>query len=118
MVGIPHRASLTTLFVGEKELVRSLLVITLGILSSVIGLAQTSSGRIAGTITDSTGATVKDATVIAINQRTNQRETVNTNEDNNFTGGARGPAGGGGGGGRGGGAGGAGGGGGRRGGQE
>lgn len=55
------------------------LLLCLGIGSSV--LAQTITGRISGTVTDSTGATVPGATVIIINEATQQ--TRNAMADSN-----------------------------------
>ncbi len=48
-------------------------------------LAQTSTGRISGTITDPSGAAVKGASVAVVNERTNEERRLESNEDGNFT---------------------------------
>ena len=46
--------------------------------------AQTSNGRIAGTVLDQSGATITAASVIVVNERTNERRATQTNGDGNF----------------------------------
>jgi hypothetical protein len=48
-------------------------------------LAQTSTGRIAGTVTDQAGASVQGATVKIVDERTNEERTAATNGDGNYT---------------------------------
>jgi hypothetical protein len=50
-----------------------------------VGLAQTPTATINGTVNDPTGAAVPDATVAAVNQDTNIRSVRNTNADGTFT---------------------------------
>src|SRR4051812_2176725 len=47
-------------------------------------LAQTSTGRVTGTITDQSGAAVKGASVTVANERTNEERRLESNEDGNF----------------------------------
>jgi hypothetical protein len=61
------------------------LIFFLGILCPLSAFCQTSTGRIAGTVTDPSGATVKNATVTTVNERTNQERTTQTNDDGNYT---------------------------------
>lgn len=46
--------------------------------------AQTSTGRVIGTITDPSGAAIKGAAVTVINERTNEERRLESNEDGNF----------------------------------
>jgi hypothetical protein len=46
--------------------------------------AQTSTGRIAGTVTDPSGAAVKGADVTVVNERTNEERRLESNDDGNF----------------------------------
>src|SRR5947209_2516814 len=55
------------------------------LLFSFYTLAHTSTGRIAGTITDPSGAAIKGATITVLDERTNQARTTASNEDGNFT---------------------------------
>jgi hypothetical protein len=55
-----------------------------GTLISISCLAQTSTGRIAGTVTDQTGAAIKSAVVTVIDERTNRERTANSGEDGNY----------------------------------
>jgi hypothetical protein len=55
----------------------SLLVALCGMLASAH--AQTSSGTIAGTITDATGAAIAGATVVAVSDQTGEKRSVTTN---------------------------------------
>ena len=48
-------------------------------------IAQTSTGRITGTITDPSGAAVKGADVTVLNERTNEERHLESNDDGNFT---------------------------------
>src|SRR5438270_2917838 len=59
----------------------SILVLVL----SIYTLAQTSTGRIAGTITDPSGAAIKGATITVLDERTSQERTTASNNDGNFT---------------------------------
>jgi hypothetical protein len=64
---------------------RIITLILLGIILSVSSLfAQTSTGRIAGTVTDQSGAAVKGVTVTIVDERTNQERTAATNDDGNY----------------------------------
>src|SRR3954454_10098270 len=47
--------------------------------------AQTSTGRVTGTITDPSGAAVKGASVTVVNERTNEEHRLESNDDGNFT---------------------------------
>lgn len=58
--------------------------ILLGLALSILCVGQTSTGRIVGTVLDPSGAAVKGASVIAMNERTNQERTSITNDDGNF----------------------------------
>lgn len=59
-------------------------VAALGLVCLSSLFAQTSSSRMAGTITDSSGAAVRDATVTAVNVRTNEERRVVTNSLGNY----------------------------------
>src|SRR5436305_7284683 len=63
---------------------RVLKPILLAIALTAYSRAQTSTGRIAGTVTDSSGAFVKGATVTIINGRTNEGRCTITNDDGNY----------------------------------
>ncbi len=59
--------------------------ILLGIICPIsLLLAQTSTGRIAGTVTDQSGASVKGATVTVVDERTSEERTIITNEGGNY----------------------------------
>src|SRR3954454_1386108 len=59
--------------------------ILLGIILSISSLfSQTSTGRIAGTVTDQSGAAVKGVSVTVVDERTNQERTATTNDDGNY----------------------------------
>ncbi len=62
-------------------------ITTLLLCLAIAGLSpgQTSTGRIAGSLTDPSGAAVQGATVTVINERTNQERTATTNGDGNFS---------------------------------
>jgi iron complex outermembrane receptor protein len=61
------------------------LVALFGLISSGVALAQTSQGRISGTVRDSTGAALPGATVTITNQATNATQTVTTSSDGTFS---------------------------------
>jgi Carboxypeptidase regulatory-like domain len=64
---------------------RIITLILLGIILSVSSLfAQTSTGRIADTVTDQSGAAVKGVAVTVVDERTNQERTAATNDDGNY----------------------------------
>ena len=64
---------------------RIITTILLGIILSISSLlAQTSTGRIAGTVTDSSSAAVKGAVVTVVDERTNQERAATTNDDGNY----------------------------------
>jgi hypothetical protein len=63
------------------RIIRSIL---LSISVSICVLAQTSTGRIAGTVTDQSGAAIKGATVSVVNERTSQERSQTTNDDGNY----------------------------------
>ena len=46
--------------------------------------AQTVTGNIAGTVTDSTGGVLVGATVTLVNEKTGEKRNLNTNEDGRF----------------------------------
>ena len=46
--------------------------------------AQTVTGNIAGTVTDSTGGVLVGATVTLVNEKTGEKRNINTNEDGRF----------------------------------
>jgi hypothetical protein len=48
-------------------------------------VAQTSHGRIAGSVTDASGAPVKDVVVVVVNDRTNEERSANSNADGNYS---------------------------------
>jgi hypothetical protein len=59
--------------------------ILIGITFCVSSLfSQTSTGRIAGTVIDQSGAAVKGATVTVVDERTNQERKAATNDDGNY----------------------------------
>src|SRR5215203_889749 len=60
-----------------------LLLMTISVVSDAP--AQTSFGRISGTVTDSTGAVVAGATVVASDPATNLSRTVTTDENGFYT---------------------------------
>ena len=64
---------------GLKRLLLFALLCTYGI------VAQTSTGRVTGTITDPNGAAVKGASVTVLNERTNEERRLESNDDGNFT---------------------------------
>ncbi len=63
---------------------RILLSILIAVGISIASLAQTSSGRIAGTVLDPSGAVVKGASVSILNERTNQERSTVTGDDGNY----------------------------------
>src|SRR3954462_12580605 len=52
---------------------------------SISAIAQTSTGRIAGTVTDPSGAAINGATILVLDERPNQERTTASNEDGIFT---------------------------------
>src|SRR6185369_10453065 len=68
-----------------RYLLRSLSIVTLCLLSSVLSLAQTDRGTITGTVADATGAVIPGANITATNTQTTAKyETVST-ETGNYT---------------------------------
>ena len=63
---------------------RTLVSLFVGVLIAVPSFAQTSSGRIAGTVLDPSGATVKGAAVSILNERTNQAQSTVSSDDGNY----------------------------------
>jgi hypothetical protein len=63
---------------------RILLSIFVGILISIPSVAQTSSGRIVGTVLDPSGASVKGAIVSILNERTNRERSTTTNDAGSY----------------------------------
>ena len=63
---------------------RVALAFLLGMSVSALFYGQTSTGRIAGTVSDPSGAAVKGATVTVVDERTNQERRTATNDDGNF----------------------------------
>ena len=63
---------------------RILLSIFAGILLSIASFAQTSSGRITGTVLDPSGAVVKGAAVSILNERTNQERSTISGDDGTY----------------------------------
>lgn len=63
---------------------KTLLSVLLGISLSANIYSQTSTGRITGTVLDPSGASVKGATVVVKDERTNQEFRSSTNDDGNF----------------------------------
>jgi hypothetical protein len=55
-----------------------------GILIFISCFGQTSTGRIAGNVTDQTGAAIKGAVVSIVDKRTNRERTTNSSEDGNY----------------------------------
>jgi hypothetical protein len=50
----------------------------------MVGLAQTSGGRITGTVTDSTGAALVGASIVVTNERTGEERRATSNESGEF----------------------------------
>ena len=63
---------------------RTLTSVFLAIGISIPSLAQTSSGRIVGTVLDPSGSIVKGATVSIVNERTNRERSTSTGDDGNY----------------------------------
>lgn len=63
---------------------RVLTAILIGISLSTFTVSQTSTGRIAGTVVDASGATVKGVTVTVLNERTNEERSTVANDDGNY----------------------------------
>ena len=63
---------------------RILATIFSGILIPISCLGQTSSGRIAGSVTDQTGAGINGAVVTVVDERTNRERKTNSGEDGNY----------------------------------
>jgi hypothetical protein len=61
------------------------LTLTIGLITSSTGFAQTGAGSVTGIITDQSGATVPGATVTATNQATNVAYIAVVNEAGNYT---------------------------------
>lgn len=59
--------------------------IVIGLCLSCVSFAQTSTGRISGTIADQAGGAISGAKVIITNERTNAERTAESNADGNFT---------------------------------
>ncbi|MFL6450410.1 MAG: carboxypeptidase regulatory-like domain-containing protein [Bryobacteraceae bacterium] len=64
---------------GLKRLIFSALLFSYGI------FAQTSTGRIAGTVSDPSGAAVKGASIAVTNERTNEERRLESNDNGNFS---------------------------------
>jgi hypothetical protein len=63
-----------------KLFVRALLIVGLLSILSVSGFAQTGSGEIRGTVTDSNGAAIPGASVEVTNDNTGEKQTVTSND--------------------------------------
>ena len=63
---------------------RTLISVLLAIGISIPTLAQTSSGRIVGTVLDPSGAIVKGANVSILNERTNREQSTTTGDNGNY----------------------------------
>src|ERR1700692_1964712 len=60
-------------------------IILLGVLSvPTVGLAQTDTGRVTGTVTDATGAVLPSTTVTLINADTGATQTMTSDAAGNF----------------------------------
>ena len=60
--------------------IRVSFALMLALTTPVLALAQTTLGRVAGTVLDSSGAVLPGATVTLTNQLTNQSQTTVTNQ--------------------------------------
>ena len=67
-----------------KSIMRAVSLLTIAFIMTVAAIAQSNTGSITGIITDSTGAVVPNATVNVINQGTNERRTVQTDDEGRY----------------------------------
>lgn len=64
---------------------RACFAFTFFLAACVVGLGQTTTARVSGTVTDSSGAAVKGATVVAHNNQTNEDRTTVTTDEGAYT---------------------------------
>jgi hypothetical protein len=60
------------------------LAVLLSILALPLATAQTAGGRITGTVTDASGATLADASIKVTNERTGEERIATTNSSGEF----------------------------------
>lgn len=65
--------------------IQARIALALLVCTSTVSWSQTATGTIVGTVSDSTGAVVAKANVTVVNQSTNARIVVVTNEEGNYT---------------------------------
>jgi Carboxypeptidase regulatory-like domain len=69
---------------GGQVHLKTFATVVSGILISISSFSQTSTGRIAGSVTDQSGAAITGAVVTVVDERTNQERTTSSNDDGNF----------------------------------
>ena len=67
-----------------KNFMRAVSLLTIAFIMTVGVIAQSNTGSITGVVTDPTGAVVPNATVTATNQGTNEKRTVQTDDEGRY----------------------------------
>lgn len=67
-----------------KKITRAVSLLTIALIFAFSAFAQSNTGSITGVITDPAGAVVPNATVTVINQGTNEKRTVQTDNDGRY----------------------------------
>lgn len=67
-----------------KKITRAVSLLTIALIFAFSAFAQSNTGSITGVITDPAGAVIPNATVTVINQGTNEKRTVQTDNDGRY----------------------------------